>query len=455
MASAGTTERGEWGSKLGFVLAAAGSAVGLGNIWRYPSEVAEGGGAAFILIYLACCFLIGFPVMVAEITIGRSTQRNPVGAFKALSSNRFFPLVGLWGVLCGVMILSFYLVLAGWTFGFVFSEIFFFVGNQEAAAWFANIKEGSGPKNALFVCLFIAATIGIVAGGVSAGIERAARIMMPILIVVLIGLIGYVLTLDGAGEGLAVYLKPDFSKIDGNLILAAMSQSFFSLSLGMGALITYGSYMSKRQNVPESAAYVTLADVGIAIIAGLLIIPAMYVAQANGVAIFGEDGALLNSVGLVFEVLPALFHTMNPVGGLVFGVAFFSLLSMAALTSTISLLEVPTSYIIDEHGLTRKQAALAIGSIVGTIGLIIAFNLSLIGTFDTIFSVVGLPLGGFLICIFLGYVWTTERAKDELREGFPGLDGWFGSAWPFFIRYVCPILIGLVFITTLLNLFNG
>lgn len=452
MATAGTTERGEWGSKLGFVLAAAGSAVGLGNIWRYPTEVAEGGGAAFIVVYLICCFLVGFPVMIAEIAIGRSANRNPVGAFRALSSNKFFPLVGLWGVLCGVMILSFYLVVAGWTFGFVFSEVFYFVGNESAALWFSDLS--GGVKNAIFALLFIAATIAIVASGVSAGIERAARIMMPILLVVLLGLIVYVLTLDGASEGLAVYLKPDFSKLSGDLILAAMGQSFFSLSLGMGALITYGSYMSKEQNVPEAAAFVTLADVGIAIIAGLLIIPAMYVAQANGITIFGEDGTLLNSSGLVFDALPALFHTMNPLGGLIFGVAFFLLLSMAALTSTISLLEVPTSYAIDEHGLTRKQAALLIGGGIGAMSLVLAFNLGWIDVINTLFSDVGLPLGGFLICIFLGYVWTTERAKEELREGFPGLDNWFGGVWVFFIRYICPALIGLVFLTTLWNLFS-
>lgn len=444
-------DRGQWSSKLGFVLAAAGSAVGLGNIWKFPSEVAENGGAAFILIYLLCCFLVGFPVMVAELSIGRKTKKNPVGAFKALSSNPVAPLIGFWGVLCGVMILSFYNVIAGFALSFVLEEIFFFAGNTEWANWFGTLDGGF--KVALFSGIFMTFTITVVTGGISGGIERATKTMMPLLIGILFLMIIYVATQNGSGEGFSVYLKPDFSKLDLGLFFQAMGQAFFSLSLGMGALITYGSYLSKKQNIAEAAAFVTLADVGIAFTAGLLIIPAMYVAQANGIGIFDANGALISSTNLVFDVLPALFHQMTSSVGAIFGITFFLLLSMAALTSTISLLEVPTSYAIDELKMTRKKAALLIGSGIGVISIIISFNMNLIGTFGTLFNDIGLPLGGFLICIFLGYVWKTENALLEIEAGYPDVQNKpFGKVWPVFIRYICPLLIVIVFIVTIANI---
>lgn len=451
MATATSSDRGQWSGKLGFIIAAAGSAVGLGNIWRYPSEVADNGGAAFIVVYLICCFMIGFPVMVAELAIGRRTKRNPVGAFKALSEKKVYSLIGMWGVLCGVMILSYYLVIAGWAFGFVFSEFVYFTGNTDLVNLLADL--GNGTKSAFFSLLFIIATIFIVTGGVSGGIERAAKLMMPMLIVILLILIGYVLTQEGSGEGLRVYLTPDFSKINAPLILRAMGQAFFSLSLGMGALITYGSYLDKKQNIAEAAAFVTLADVGMACLAGLLIIPAMYVAQNNGIQIFNPDETLINTTGLIFNVLPALFHTMAPGAQIFFGLSFFLLLSMAALTSTISLLEVPVSYAIDEHGLSRKKAAWGIGLGIGVLAVGISYSTNLIDIIDTIFSTIGLPLGGLLICLFLGYVWKTGNALLEIQDGFPGVEShWFGKAWPIFVRYICPILIGIVFVTTIYNM---
>lgn len=451
MATATSSDRGQWSGKLGFIIAAAGSAVGLGNIWRYPSEVADNGGAAFIVVYLICCFMIGFPVMVAELAIGRRTKRNPVGAFKALSDKKVYSLIGMWGVLCGVMILSYYLVIAGWAFGFVFSEFVYFTGNTDLVNLLADL--GNGTKSAFFSLLFIIATIFIVTGGVSGGIERAAKLMMPMLIVILLILIGYVLTQEGSGEGLRVYLTPDFSKINAPLLLRAMGQAFFSLSLGMGALITYGSYLDKKQNIAEAAAFVTLADVGMACLAGLLIIPAMYVAQNNGIQIFNPDETLINTTGLIFNVLPALFHTMAPGAQIFFGLSFFLLLSMAALTSTISLLEVPVSYAIDEHGLSRKKAAWGIGLAIGVLAVGISYSTNLIGIIDTIFSTIGLPLGGLLICLFLGYVWKTGNALLEIQDGFPGVEShWFGKAWPIFVRYICPILIGIVFVTTIYNM---
>ena len=439
MATTPSSSRGSWNSKLGFVLAAAGSAVGLGNIWAFPTKVATEGGGAYLLIYLLCTFAIGFPVMAAEIAIGRKAGKNPVGAFRAISSNKFFPLVGLWGVICGVMILSFYTVIAGWAFGFAFEEIFYFLGMSGAAEWLTDT--GNGFKNALIAAIFMLGTIKIITGGVSEGIERATKTMMPMLIGIIVIMIIYVLSQPGSSDGIAVYLLPDFSKINPELIFSAMGQAFFSLSLGMGALITYGSYLSKRENIPQAAAFVTLADVGIAFLAGLLIIPAMYLAQSQGITI-DAGGSLASSTDLVFQILPALFHTIGGGVGMLLGVTFFLLLSIAALTSTISLLEVPVSYVIDEFEVKRKKAAWSVGLGILAISIAVAYFPVLIGWFDYVFSSVGLPLGGFLICVFVGYFWTTNQALDEMENGYTTIrTSLFSKVWPVFIKFICPAAI--------------
>lgn len=439
MATSSSTNRGTWNSKLGFILAAAGSAVGLGNIWAFPTKVATEGGAAYLLIYLLCTFAVGFPVMAAEITIGRNAGKNPVGAFKAISTNKFFPLVGIWGVICGVMILSFYTVIAGWAFGFAFEEIFYFFGWGGAANWLTDT--GNGFKNALIAAVFMFGTIKIITGGVSDGIERATKAMMPLLIGIIIIMIVYVLWQPGSNEGIAVYLLPDFSKINTGLIFSAMGQAFFSLSLGMGALITYGSYLSKRENIPQAAAFVTLADVGIAFLAGLLIVPAMFLAQAQGISI-DAGGSLASSTDLVFQILPALFHTIGGGVGMILGVTFFLLLSIAALTSTISLLEVPVSYVIDEFEVKRKKAAWSVGLGILVVSVTVAYFPVLIGWFDYLFSSIGLPLGGFLICVFVGYFWTTDKAIAEMENGYAGVrKSLFSKVWPIFIKFICPAAI--------------
>ena len=448
MATNPSTSRGTWNTKLGFILAAAGSAVGLGNIWRFPTETASNGGAAFLIVYLVCVLLIGLPVMIAELSIGRSSKKNPVGAFRALSNNKFFPLVGVWGVLCGVMILSFYTIIAGWTFSHVFVEIFTFAGMDGTASLLADF--GNGYVNAIFALLFMALTIGIIRGGVSDGIEKATKLMMPLLILILVVMTLFVVFQPGASEGLRVYLMPDFSMVTPNLVLAALGQAFFSLSLGMGALITYGSYLSKKENIVEAAGYVTLADVGIAFLAGLLIMPTIFLAQAQGVQIYDADGSFLAGPALIFQILPQLFAQIGGVLGLIVGVSFFFLLSLAALTSTISLLEVPTAYVIDEHGVKRKKAALYVGLFVLALSMIISFNTALIDSIDFIFSVIGLPLGGLLICIFIGYFWKTKSAVEEMKNGFKEIkDSWFTSIWSVFIKYICPIIIAIILIRTI------
>lgn len=448
-----TQNRGKWNTKFGFVLAAAGSAVGLGNIWGFPTQVADNGGAAFIVIYLLCCLAIGFPVMIAELTIGRRTRKGPAGAFSGLSRNNpFTSLIGYWAILCSLMILTFYLVLSGWTLGYVLEEVFYFLGAARTAAVLGDL--GHGTKNAVFSLLFMILTVYIITGGVSQGIERATKFLMPVLIIILVIMSGYVFTLPGSAEGLSVYFRPDFSTLDGGLILSAMGQAFFSLSLGMGALITYGSYMTDEQNVVESAAYVTLADIGIAILAGLLVIPAMFAAQAGGVQILGPDGALISSVTLVFDVLPEMFHNIGGLLGMFLGISFFILLGLAALTSSISLLEVPVAYVIDEHGLSRKKAAWLMGSLVGLFAVVVSYDTALIDILVAVFNEIGLPLGGLMICIFLSYFWKTENALLEMKKGFPAVESsGFGAVWVVFIKFICPLLIAMILGHTLYQLF--
>lgn len=377
--------------------------------------------------------------MMAEISIGRKTGKNPVGAFKALNSNRFYSLIGMWGVLCGVMILSYYTVIAGWTVSYVFEEIFYFANMPDMAAWISDT--GNGWLNAIFAIVFMGATISIIIGGVSDGIEKATKTMMPLLFVILVILIGYVITQPGSGKGLSIYLQPDLTKITPSLIFSAMGQAFFSLSLGMGALITYGSYLSKKENIPQAAAMVTGMDTLVAFLAGLLIIPTMYMAQSQGIQIFNGD-ELVAGPALIFQVLPQLFHELGGVLGLIVGGTFFLLLSVAALTSTISLLEVPVSYVIDEHGVRRKKAAIGVGLGILIISLFISFDTSLISTIDLIFSQVGLPLGGILICLFLGYIWKTENALEEMNLVNPEFkSSILGKVWKLFVMIICPLAI--------------
>jgi NSS family neurotransmitter:Na+ symporter len=274
--------------------------------------------------------------------------------------------------------------------------------------------------------------------------------MMPLLIGIIVIMIGYVLTQPGASEGVREYLLPDFSKINADLIFSAMGQAFFSLSLGMGALITYGSYLNKKENIPQAAAFVTLADVGIAFLAGLLIIPAMYVAKNAGIEIFVGD-QLASSTDLVFQILPALFHTIGGAVGLILGVVFFLLLSIAALTSTISLLEVPVSFVIDEFEVKRKKAAWSVGLGVLAISIVVSFYPALIGHFDNIFNNLGLPIGGLLTCIFVAFVWKTDSAITEMEFGFAGIrQTLFSKVWPVFIYVVCPLAILYNIITNFL-----
>lgn len=441
--------RGEWSSKIGFILAASGSAIGLGNIWRFPYITGKNGGAAFVLIYLVIVVIIGLPYMLGELALGRAAQRNPVGAIEAIRPKSAWKGVGYLGVLTGLGILSFYSVIAGWTVGYIFKMLSGNTGN------FAGFISDPVQVIALFA-FFIIITAAIVHGGVSDGIERWSKILMPLLFFLMLGLIAYANTLPGSGAGLEFYLKPDFSKIDGSVVLAALGQAFFSLSLGMGLMITYGSYVTKSDDLFSSAGYIVLFDTLIALMAGLIIFPALFANHQSP-----EAGAKL-----VFEVFPKLFKTM-PAGAVV-GALFFLLLSVAALTSTISLLEVPVAFMVDEKKIPRKKIVWIVALVTFLIGLPSALsqganqyltNFGLIPARFTdpdflsqmsfIFGDFSLAFGGLLLSIFIGWVWGAKKAAEEIAIGSKTFGAFF-SVWVFMIRYFIPLVIFVI----LLNLFG-
>lgn len=433
---------------MGFILAASGSAVGLGNIWKFPYIVGENGGGAFVLIYLVCIFVIGTPVMLAEFTLGRKTNRNPVGAFEQLQPKSPWIGIGYMGVLGGFLILSFYGVVGGWTFAYVAKSItgsvLAFSSPKESGEFFASFIRNSG-EVLFYHALFMGTCIAIVLRGVHGGIEKACNILMPTLVIILILLMIRSLTLDGAMEGVAFYLTPDFSKISGNVVLIALGHAFFSLSLGMGAMITYGSYLPEKENLTSSTVYVVMFDTLIALLVGMVIFPAVF-----AMGLEPTEGP-----GLVFSVLPTVFAGM-PLGH---GVAaiFFILLAIAAITSGISLLEVVVAYFIDQRGWQRKRAVLIVGSAIFAFGIPSGLSFGVMAdvkflgmTFfdhiDNIASNYLLPLGGMLTAIFVGWVWGTKNAHIEIEKhknkfGFP-----WAQSWEFLIRYITPVAVGIVFI---------
>jgi NSS family neurotransmitter:Na+ symporter len=443
------TGRAVWGSKIAFILAAAGSAVGLGNIWGFPTVAGQNGGAAFLLVYLGGVALIGAPVMLAELILGRRTLRNPVGAFKALAPRSAWVMVGGLGVLTGVVILSFYTVIAGWTLAYILKTITgTFGAGVDTAAIFADVA--GNPVAAIgWHMAFMVLTIAVVFGGVRDGIERWTKVLMPLLAVLLVLLAIRAVTLPGAGAGLEFYFKPDFSKVTGGVVLAAIGQAFFSLSLGMGAMITYGSYVSKKDDLVSSAAWVTAFDTSIAILAGLIIFPTLFYAGLEP----GVGGA-----GMVFVVLTSLFGSIppEPYGGVIFGTGFFLLLAIAALTSSVSLLEVTVAWMVDERKVPRHRAAIMLGGLAFLIGIPSALANGAVGWLSslpgvgldfltflfTIFGQYALVIGALFISLFVGWVWGISAAGEEVRVN----DGKFplGRTWAFLIRFVCPVAIVLI-----------
>ena len=516
-------KRENWQSGYGFILAAAGSAVGLGNIWKFPYITGENGGGAFVLIYLICIVIIGLPIMLCEITLGRHTHRNPVGAFSQLNPEscrithflgggmmlcgvfllvlqnwgwgvvalaigglifRYrWTLVGAMGVIAGFVILSFYSVVAGWTIGYIFKAI---TGNLQfetvdAAKETFNAFIGNPTLSISCHFVFMLLCVGIVYKGVQGGIERASKILMPLLFLILIAQIIRGITLPGAAAGVQFYLSPDFSKITTESVLIALGHAFFSLSLGMGAIITYGSYVKKDQNLFKASLAIVLLDTLVALMAGMAMFPAVF---ALG---FAPDAG----PGLVFQVLPTVFNRM-PLGTL-WAFLFFLLLAVAALTSGISLLEVVTAYFIDERGWSRKKASLSFGFCIFMIGSLCAISVSdwnnlpwlektlriafgnvkgsLFDVLDNLASNWLLPLGGLMVAIFVGWVWGVKNAVNEIRKGsenFADVHLWsllsglkddpshnsdihvftLASLWGFFIRFISPIAVIIAFLYT-------
>ncbi len=453
----GSRRREVWSSRVAFVLAAAGSAIGLGNVWRFPYLVGKNGGAAFLIIYLATVLLIGLPVMIAEVGLGRFTRRNPVGALARAAPNSGWRIVGILGVITGFGILSYYSVVAGWTIGYTLKAVtgaFAHLTNPGQTGELFGHFVGNVQTVLPFHALFMALTVTVVIGGVRRGIERWTLILMPGLFLMLLLLVLRSLTLDGAGKGITFYLQPDFSKVTAATFLAALGQALFSLSVGMGVMITYGSYLSEREDVVAATSSVCLFDTVVALLAGLAIFPALF-------AVGGMEPT--QGTGLVFVVLPAIFHRI-PLGGL-FGTVFFVLLVVAALTSAISLMEVCVAYITDEKGWTRKGACYLVGGVSFLLGIPAALSngaspvlsqlpflhMGFLDLMDTIFGNLALTLGALLICLFAGWRWIPKDALKGAIEGsaYPGL----GQPWLFLIRYLCPVAIGAILLQILTNLF--
>lgn len=443
--------REHWGSKIGFVLAASGSAIGLGNIWKFPYIAGENGGAAFIFVYLICIAIVGFPVVVAEILMGRTTQRNPVGAFKELSGSKFWTAIGGLGVLAGFIILSFYTVIAGWSLGYIFEALkggFSQLGTAQQASEHFNSLVGDPTWMIGFYTIFFTFTMAVVYLGVKDGIEKGSKLMMPILVIILIILMIKGISLKGSSAGLMFLWNPDWSKVTGQSILIALGHAFFTLSLGMGALMTYGSYLNKKTNVPNAAVQIVLLDTVIALMAGIAIFTAVFAT--------GQDPAM--GPGLIFNTLTVVFGSMT--GGYFFGLLFFILLTLAALTSSISLLEVVVAYFVDERGWKRHQAVLMFGFLVYLFGIPSALSFNLLAdvtfnhktffdTVDYLASNILLPFGGFFIAIFVAWVWGFDKALKELKSGAekifdnrPKLI----STFKIFLKYVSPVMIFIVFL---------
>lgn len=446
--------RANFGSKLGVILASAGSAVGLGNIWRFPFETGNHGGAAFILIYLGCVLFFGIPIMVAEFSIGRHSRANTAGAYQKLAPGTHWRWVGRMGVLAGFLILGYYSVVAGWTLEYIVQAGTNAFAGQSANDFIASFNGFVAHpwRPALWMVAFMLMTHFIIVKGVERGIEKSAKIMMPMLFLLLIVLAVCSVSLPDAGAGIEFLLKPDFSKVDGNVLLGAMGQAFFSLSLGMGCLCTYASYFRNDTNLPKTALNVGWIDTMVAILAGFIIFPAAF-----SVGIQPDAGP-----SLLFITLPNVFQQAFgnlPWLAVILSIMFYVLLALAALTSTISLHEVVTAYLHEEFNLTRGRAAKLVTAGCTFLGVLCSlslgvgkeltiFGLTLFDLFDFLTAKIMLPLGGFFIAIFTGWYLDKRIVWEEVSN-----NGTLPKAvyriWLFLLKYIAPIGIGFIFINEL------
>ena len=445
-----TSLHGHWSSRMAFVLAVTGSAVGLGNIWKFPYIAGQNGGGAFVLVYLACVVLIGMPVMMSEILIGRRGRRNPVATMKLLGkeegSSGKWGWVGGMGVVAGILILSYYSVIAGWTLAYVVKSATGVFAGATAAAVGAEFGSfvGDWRQVGLTHTIFMALSIFVVARGVERGLEQAVRFMVPALLILMLVLLAYSMNSGYFGQGVAFMFTPDFSKLTWGSVLAALGQAFFTLSIGMGAVMAYGAYLPEETSITGASAAVVTADTAIAILAGLAIFPLVF---ANGLT--PADGP-----GLVFNTLPLAFGQMA--GGVFFSTIFFVLLAFAAWTSAIGLMEPAVAWIVEHFNRTRAQATVMIGLLIWLLGFgsVLSFNelaevKFLAGTFfdnvDYLTSNIMLPLGGLLITIFAGWVMCRNSTSDEL-----GNSGRLFKSWRLLARFVAPIGILVVLVNAVL-----
>lgn len=439
-------KRDGFGTKFGIIAAAAGSAIGLGNIYRFPCELGDNGGAAFLLMYLAIVLFLGIPVMLSELVIGRHSQSNAVGAFRKLAPKSAWPFVGYMGVFCGFLIFAFYSTVSGWTLEYIIKAVTNSFHGKDLAAIeqdFNHFHE-SGWRNVLWQAIFIFLTGFVVFKGVQNGIEKYSKILMPLLLVILIILGIRSVTLPGAKEGLVFLFNPDFSKITGKEVISALGQVFFSLSMGMGVLITYGSYVKKSDNLATTALSVTLSDTLVAVLAGIVIFPAAFSFGVKPTA----------GMGLVFNTIPMIFNQMT--GGYIFCIIFFVLLAIAALTSTISLLEVVVAYLSEELHIKRQKATVIACAVTMLLGAFASLSLmkdtpfviaghTLFDGMDFVSSNIMLPIGGMLIVIFVG--WKLGKSKffaEITNEG--ALKSPLKAIIFFIIKYVAPLAIAIVFV---------
>ena len=440
---------GTWSSRWTFILAATGSAVGLGNIWKFPYMAGDNGGGAFVLVYLACICIIGLPIMLGEIMIGRRGRSSPANSMRSLAveanTSSAWTLLGATGALAGLLILSFYSVAAGWAMSYIFNG-FQNITAESSSSSFNNLL--SSPSSLIFWhTLFISITVFIVARGILQGLEKWINTLMPILFLIILLLCVYAMQTGAFLEGLRYLFMPDFSKINPQVMLEALGQAFFTLSLGMGAIMAYGAYMPANQNIGRTAVSVAALDTGVALLAGIAIFPIVF---ANGLA--PSEGP-----GLVFVTLPIAFSAM-PLG-ILFGTLFFVLLSIAALSSSISLIEPGVAWLIESLKIKRTTATIILGFTAWFLGLFSALSFNLISEFtifgrnffdatDFLTSQIMLPLGGIFIAIFVGWIMKKEHVLDGL--GFK--EDFIFKAWYFSIRYIAPTLVGLVFLNFFIDL---
>ncbi|HPM32431.1 MAG TPA: sodium-dependent transporter [Chryseolinea sp.] len=467
--------RGNFSGRIGFILAAAGSAVGLGNIWKFPYLAGQNGGAVFLIIYLICILLLCYPVMAGEIAIGRKAGLDAYGSYQKLGGGKWGYL-GIFGILAGIFILSFYNVVAGWAFGYFLHISFGDLLNEPNFGSFFGLfvndildlssAKGVANSNFIFSLLFMAITALIVSQGIQKGIEAANKIMMPALYIILIGIIIYSLTLPNAIEGVKFYLIPDFSELKIQTVFEGLKQAFFSLSLGMGALITYGSYLKKEENISSSAAVISLADTSVAFLSGLMIFPLVFFLQSKtGVSEVAPAGP-----PLIFIVLPQIFHEMGPLLGRIVGGSFFLLVCFAALTSTISLLEVPVAYLVDQKKMKRKNVVWGLALLIFILGLPVMMSQGMIPALNKLgfyrgqdylsfvadMCDISLTVGGCLMCGFITYRWKINSMDEEMALGNEGyMKSFVRKYLNFTIQYVCPSLLGILSILVIIDKFWG